>query len=103
MRLLHFVQQDDRVRSSLHAFGELPAFFVAHISRRRTDQLRDRMLFHELGHIEADQRLLAAEHELRQGARNFRLADARRSEEKERTDWPVRTLKPCAAAADSAG
>ncbi len=83
MRLLDFVEQDDRVRRALHALGELAAFFVAHVSRRRADQLRDRVLLHELRHIEADQRLLAAEHELRQGARDFGLADAGRSEEQE--------------------
>ena len=103
MRLLDFVEQDDRIRSTLHAFGQLTALFVAHVSRRRADQLGDRVLFHELGHIEADQRLLAAEHELRQGARHFGFADAGGSEEEERADGPVRALQAGARAADGAG
>ena len=90
MRLLDFVEQDDGVRSALDAFGELAALFVADVSRRRADQLRDRMLFHELGHIEADQSFLGAEHELRQGARDFGFADARGAEEQERADGAVR-------------
>ena len=39
MRLLDFVEQDDGIRSALHAFGELPTLFVTDVSRRRTDQL----------------------------------------------------------------
>ena len=54
MRLLDFVEQDYGIRRALHPFGELATFFVAHVSRRRANQLRDRMLLHELGHIEAD-------------------------------------------------
>jgi hypothetical protein len=44
------------------------------------------VFFHELGHIEADQGFIAAEHKLGQGARNFGFADARRAEEQERAD-----------------
>src|SRR5207302_936535 len=102
MRLLDFVEQDDRVRSSLHAFSELSTLFVADISRRRADQLRDRVLLHELGHVEADQSLLRAKHKLRQGAGNFSLADARGSEEEERADRPVRILQASARPADGA-
>src|SRR6266567_4564577 len=68
MRLLDFVEQHYRVRCALHALGKLSALFVAYVSRRRTDQLRNRVLLHELGHIEADQSLLDAEHELRERA-----------------------------------
>jgi len=64
MRLLNFVQQDDRVGRAPHAFGELASLFVAHIAGRRADQLGYGMLLHVFGHIEANQRLLAAEEEL---------------------------------------
>src|SRR5579864_7948745 len=103
MRLLDFVEQHDRVGSALHTLGELSALFVAHVSRRRTDQLRDRVLLHELRHIEADQGLFGAEHELRQGARDFSLADAGRSEEQERADGTVWILQAGTRAADGAG
>src|SRR5882762_6443899 len=103
VRLLDLVQQDDRIRGALYALGKLSTLFVAHISRRRTDQLRDRVLFHELGHVEADQRLIAAEHELSQGAGDFGFADARGAEEQERADGPVRALQASTAATDGAG
>src|SRR5207244_8478656 len=81
----------------------LPALFVAYVSRRRTDQLRNRVLLHELGHIEADQSLLDAEHELRERARYFGFADAGRTEKQERTDGPVRAFQAGTAASDGAG
>src|SRR5581483_760345 len=102
VRLLDFVQQDDRIWRALHPLGELSALFVADVSRRRTDQLGDRVLLHELRHIEADQRLFGAEHELRQGARDFGFADAGGAEEQERSDGTVRALQAGAAAADGA-
>src|SRR5271157_5755858 len=103
VRLLDFVEQHYRVGRALHALGQLPALFVADISWRRTDQLRDRMFLHEFGHVKAHQRLLAAEHELRQRARNFRLADAGGAEEEERTNGTIRALQSGTRAANGAG
>ena len=103
MRLFDFVEQDDRVGRTLDALGELTALLVAHVARRRTDELRDRVLLHELRHIEADQRLLAAEEEAGEGARHLRLADAGRSEEEERSDGAVGALEAGTGAADRAG
>jgi hypothetical protein len=81
MSLFDFIQQDDGIRRPLHALGKLAAFFVAHISRRRTDQLGDRMLLHELRHVEADERLFAAEEELGKRPGNLGLTNARRAKE----------------------
>src|SRR6185369_1208597 len=78
-------------------------FFVSDVSRRRADQLADAVLFHVLRHVEANQRLLAAEHELRQGARDFGLADAGGSEEQERSDRTVGRLETGTRAADCTG
>ena len=103
MRLLDFVEQDDRIRRTLDALGELAAFLVADVSRRRADQLRDRMLLHELRHIEADERLLAAEEELGQRARHLRFADAGRAEEEEAADGAMRRLEAGARTANGAG
>src|SRR6185312_11072783 len=103
VRLLDFVQQDNRVGRPLDAFGELSALFVAHVSRRRTDQLADRVLLHEFRHVEANERLLAAEEELRQSARNFRLADAGRAQEQERSDGAVRRFEASARATNRTG
>src|SRR6202044_2993673 len=89
VRLLDFIQQHHRVRRALHPFCELTTFLVTHIARRRTDELGDRVLLHELRHIEADQSLLAAEEELGQSARHLRLAHTSRSQEKERADGTI--------------
>src|SRR5580704_9674080 len=100
MRLFDLVEQHDRVRRTLHPLGELAALLVAHVARRRTDQLRHRVLLHELRHIEADERLLTAEQELRQRARDLSLANARRSEEQERSNRAVRILETGTRATD---
>src|SRR5689334_21585239 len=71
VRLLDFIEQYDAVRRALHALGELSTLFIAYVSGRRADQLRNRVLLHEFGHIEANQRLLTAEHELRERARDL--------------------------------
>src|SRR5260370_18826923 len=102
MRLLDFIQQDDRVRRAADAFRQLPAFFVAHVPWRRADQLRDGVLLHELRHVEAYQRLLRTKQKFGQAAGNFRLADAGRPEEKEAAHRTQRGLETRAAAADGA-
>ena len=86
VRLLDLVEQDDRVRVALDLLGELTALFVPDVAGRRADQLRDRVLLHVLGHVEADERVVAAEEEVRQRARQLRLADAGRPEEDEAAD-----------------
>ena len=37
VRLLDLIQQDDRVWFATHGFGQVTAFFVANIARRRAD------------------------------------------------------------------
>src|SRR5882672_8108555 len=103
MRFFDFIEQDDGIRRPLDALSQLATFFVTDVSWRRPDQLRNRVLLHEFRHVEADQSLLAAEHELCQRAGDFRFANTGRSEEQERSDRAVWTLQSCAAAADGAG
>ena len=81
MGLFDFVEQNDGIRIPLYTLGKLAAFLIADIPWRRSDQLRHRMLFHELGHVEPDQRFFAAEQELGQRPSHFRLSDAGRAEE----------------------
>ena len=102
VRLLDLVEQDDRVGIALHLLGELAAFFVADVAGRRADQLRDRVLLHVLRHVEADQRVIAAEEEIGQRARQLGLADAGRAEEHEAADRAVRVLEAGARTADRA-
>ena len=100
MRFLDLVEQHDRVRTAAHGFGQLTAFFVADVSRRRADQTRDRVLLHVLRHVDADHRLFVVEQELGDAARDFGLADAGRSEEDERADRAIGVLQPGARTAD---
>ena len=55
MGLLDFVEQHDRIRIAAHALGQLTTFFVSDVSGRRSDQLRDGVLFHVFRHVEADE------------------------------------------------
>src|SRR4029077_15063266 len=102
VRLLDFVQQDDRVRSAANAFGQLTAFFVAHVPWRSADEVRDGMLFHEFRHIEAHQRLLRTEQEFREAAGDFRFSGAGGAEEEETSDGTRRIFESGAAAANGA-
>src|ERR1051325_8240592 len=103
MRLLDLIEEDDRVRIAAHALGELAAFLVAHIARRRADELGDGVLLHVLRHVEADQMLLRAEEELGQPSRHLGLPDARGAKEDEGAHGAVRRGDAEAGAADGAG
>ena len=92
MRLLDFVEQHHGIRSPPYGFRELAAFVVADISRRRADQPGHRVLLLVLRHIDANHRVLVVEQELRERARKFGFADARRTQEDEAADRPLRDL-----------
>src|SRR5580698_8992636 len=92
MCFFDLVEQYDGVRTATHGFGELAAFFITDVSRRRTDQTADRILLHVLRHIDADHRLFVVEHERRHAARYLSLADTRRAKKDERTDRAARVL-----------
>src|SRR5207247_7638135 len=93
MGLFDFVEQNHGIRIPLYTLGKLATSLVADIPWRRSDQLRHRMLFHELGHVEADQRFFAAEQELSQRPGHFRLSDTGGAEEYERPSWTVRRFE----------
>src|SRR2546423_15102002 len=102
MGLFDFIQEDDGIGRAPHAFGELASLFIAHITRRRANQLRHGMLLHVFGHIEAHQGLFAAEEELRQAASYFGLANTRGAEEQEASDWAAGRFESAAAPTDRA-
>ena len=81
-------KQHHAVRPAAHRLGQLAAFLIADIARRRTDQAADIVALHELAHVELDQRLFAAEHELGQRLGQQRLAHAGRAQEDEAADRP---------------
>jgi hypothetical protein len=61
------------------------------------------VLLHVLRHVDLDHRVLVAEQELGERARELGLADAGRAEEDERADRALRVLDPGARAADRLG
>ena len=100
VRLLDLVEQHHRVRPAAHRLGELAALVVADVARRRADEARHRVLLHVLAHVDADHRPLVVEQEVGERAGELGLADARRAEEQERADRPVRVREPGAGPAD---
>ena len=93
MRLFDLVEQDDGVRAPANGFGELAAFVVAHVSGRRAQQPRHRVLFHVLRHVQANHRPLVVEEEFGQSTRGFGLSDSGRAQEDERPDGTVGILQ----------
>ena len=57
-----------------HGFRELTPFFIAYISRRRTNQAAYGMLFHIFTHIDADDALFIVEEHFGKALGKFRLA-----------------------------
>ena len=103
VRLLDLVEQQHAVRPAPDRLGELAAFLVADVARRRTDQSRDRVLLHVLAHVEADHRALVVEEQLGKRTRQLRLPDTGGAEEDERADGPVGIGEPCASSTHGVG
>ena len=100
VRLLDLVQQDQAIRTAAHGLRQLPALVVANVAGRRADHARDGVTLLVLAHVQPDHRVLIVEHELGQSAGQLGLTNARRAEEDERADRPVRVLQSGAGAAD---
>jgi hypothetical protein len=66
VRLLDLVEEDQGVGLAPDALRELAALLVSDVARGRADQLGDGVLLHVLGHVEAHERLLVVEQELRE-------------------------------------
>jgi len=94
MCLFDFVQQDDRVGFAPNGFGELAAFFVADVARGGADEARDGELFHVFRHVDADHRVLFAEQDFGDRARQLRLSHAGGTEEYKGTDRFLGSLRP---------
>ena len=83
VRLLDLVEKDDLIGPPADGFGKNAAFLVADIAWRSADQPRDRVLFHELAHVDADHRGGIVEQEFGERLGELGLADAGRPEEQE--------------------
>ena len=100
MRFFDFVEEHDRVGPAPDGFGKLPAFLVTDVARRRADQARGGEFFHVLRHVDLDERVGIAKHELGQGASEEGFADAGRAEKDERADRAFRILQVGARTAE---
>src|ERR1700731_2499665 len=72
--------------------GWLPPLVVPDVAGRGADQPRDGVLLHVLGHVDAHHRVLVAEQELGERARQLGLAHARGAQENERPGRPLGVL-----------
>ena len=86
MCLFNLIKEKHTIRIPPYLLTELTAFFVSHISGRRTDQLGDTVLFHIFGHVHTDHGLFRAEYSLCQRFGQLRLTYAGRSQKQKRTD-----------------
>src|SRR5439155_10766436 len=91
--LLDLVEEHDAVVLAADGLGQLTALVEADITGGGPDEAADVMALHEFAHVVLDERILAAEHELGEGLRKLRLADARRRQEDERADRALRILE----------
>ena len=102
VRLLDLVEQDHAVALAAHRLGQLAALVEADVAGRRADEPRHVVALHELAHVDLDERVLAAEHELGERPRQLGLADPGGPHEDERADRPLRVLEPGPRAPDGA-
>src|SRR5439155_6487237 len=93
MRLLDLVEEHDRIALPADRLGQLAALVEADVAGRRPDEPAHVVALHELAHVDLDERVLAAEHELGERLRKLRLPDARGAEEDERADRALRVLE----------
>src|SRR5215216_6678013 len=90
--LLDLVEENDRVGTPADLLGELAALVVADVAWRRTDETRDRVALHVLGHIEPDHGVLVAEEVFGERTGELGLADSCRTEKDERAAGTVRVF-----------
>ena len=79
MRLFDLVKEHHRIGLSSDLFGKLSRIVVAHVSGRRSDDSGHRVLFHKLGHIQADERFGRVEKLIGKGLDKLCLTHARGS------------------------
>ena len=83
MRLLHFVQQQHAIGFAAHGFGQVATLLIAHVTWRRTNEARHRMLLHELTHVDTDQMVFGVEQKACQCLAQLGLAHAGGAQEQE--------------------
>ena len=74
------------------AFGQLAAFFIAHVSGRRADETGHGVFLHVFGHIDTHHVVLVVKQRLRQRLASSVLPTPVGAEEQERADGAVGVL-----------
>ncbi len=97
--LLNFVQKHHAVGALADLFAELAAAFLeAHVSRRRSDEATDAVLFHVFAHVDTDHGIFATEEGKAKHLRKFRLAHAGGTQEQEAPHGALGVADACAGA-----
>ena len=92
MRFFDFIEEDHGKRLSADCFRQLTALIVSYISGRCSDQAGYGEFLHVFAHIDTHHVVLVVKKVISQRLREFRLADACRTEEQEGTDRSLRIL-----------
>mmetsp|Transcript_123748 Transcript_123748/g.321431 ORF Transcript_123748/g.321431 Transcript_123748/m.321431 type:complete len:279 (+) Transcript_123748:708-1544(+) len=103
MCFLELVEEHDGVGVPSQSLGELASFFMPNIPRWGADQPRDRMLFHVLGHVQADHLGVGVEELHSQRLRHLGLAHPGRPREEEGAHGPVPAFQASRAYQDRPG
>ena len=99
MRLFDLVEEHDLVGPAPNRLGQRPTFVITDIAGRRANQTRYGVLLHIFRHVEPDHGAVIIEQVTCKRLGQLGLANARGSQEHERTHRPVGILQtgPCTA------
>ena len=86
MCFLDLIEQNDRIWFSAHCLGQLSAFLVAYVSRRRSDQTGDGVLLHIFTHIDSNHVVLIVKQLFCKRFCKLCFTDTGRSKKQERTN-----------------
>src|SRR5450631_2198612 len=100
MPLPDLLEKNHGVRAAPYRLGEIAALLVADVARRRADEARDRVLLHELRHVDAHHGVFGVEQEFGKRLAKLGLANARRTQKQERAVRAARIGKAGARAAN---
>src|SRR5450432_2177247 len=103
MGLLDFVKKNDAIGTAAHRFRKTSALFISNVSWRRADEPGNRMLFHELTHVDANHGVFIVEQKFSQRLAKLRFPNARRAKKYEAADGTIRIAQPSAVSPDGIG
>ena len=100
MGFLDFIEQEHAIGLASDLFGELSAFLIAYIARRRSHQPGDGEFLHEFAHVDTHQGVARVKQVFGQQFGQMGLADTRRTDKEEGADGLVGILQSNAVALD---